>query len=445
MNALTYSSVLLFLLSPITSAATVLKIPTLAEYANSYAARVFEKNSTQSITLKRFYDFTDMKSMKRFMIYFDNAATTLHKPACMARAMRRAMRKGMGNPGRGSHDAALWSSQILFDARAALAELFNIPDESRIALCYNATHAINLAVHGVIHPMLEDKRHVVLSTMEHNAVYRPIHVASQHYTIVPALWDGSISAEAVRGAIRPDTGLVAVTHASNVTGVVNDVKAIGAVCREMRVPFLCDASQTAGVLPIDVQGMNIDLLAMPGHKGLHGPTGTGALYVREGLTLYPLLQGGTGSGSLKPIMPEDMPDRLEAGTANVLGFAGLAAAAQYAKRHMGAHAVKRAVLMQALSETLHDVGGVKRYGVGDLVGIYAMTAHGGDTAVLAQRLSDEYGIATRGGLHCAPLAHRALGTIDTGILRLSLCADNTMYEVNRTVAALRKICAECER
>src|SRR5205807_1630498 len=273
-------------------------------------------------------DCSNGRSSASSMIYFDNAATSWPKPPAVRAALEEYFGEAGGNPGRSGHRMSVAAARIVENAREALAELFNTSDPSRIVFTQNATHALNLAFYGLLRP----GDHVVTTSIEHNSVMRPLRHLEElgiKVTIVVCTPEGKLDLEAVRRAIGHDTRLLVTTHASNVAGTLNPVQDLAALAREAKVPYLVDAAQTAGSVPIDVQKMGIDLLAFTGHKGLLGPTGTGGLYIREGLTLAPLLRGGTGSDSAHEIQPAFLPDAHESGTLNLAGIAGMRAAVQF--------------------------------------------------------------------------------------------------------------------
>lgn len=260
------------------------------------------------------------------MIYLDNAATSGKKPESVYSAVNDALMNHCGNPGRGGHRIARSAGAIVENARMKCAELFGAADVDEISFTCNCTEALNLAIHGLLKP----GDHVITSSMEHNSVARPLEYLRKRgveITVLPATIDSGVDPEDVRKALRKNTALVAVTHISNVTGTVNDIRTIGAVCKENGIRFMVDAAQSAGNTPIDVQGMNIDILAFPGHKSLLGPQGTGGLYINKSIRIEPLKQGGTGSVSESLEQPDTVPDRYESGTLNVPGIAGLHCAA----------------------------------------------------------------------------------------------------------------------
>jgi cysteine desulfurase family protein len=358
-------------------------------------------------------------------IYLDNAATSFPKPESVYRAADHALRNLGGSPGRGSHRMALDAGRQLLDTRESVAEVFGIRNSARVVFTANATEAINLALFGLLNP--GDR--VVTSTMEHNAVVRPLHALQARgvqVVKVPPGPDGRLHPANVREAVMDDlqaTRMVVLTHASNVSGSIQPVEDLGPWCRNQGVLLLVDAAQTAGYLPIDVESMGIDLLAAPGHKHLMGPPGCGLLYVREGLQPAPLIYGGSGADSSSPLAPEHLPERLESGTANLPALAGLHAGITFL-RETGLHNVRRhkTELLAHLLDGLRSLPGIRLYGPSDpamLAGVLSFNLAGRDPAEIAYWLDTEHAICVRAGLHCAPDAHRSLGTFPRGTLRVS--------------------------
>jgi len=377
-------------------------------------------------------------------IYLDNAATTFPKPSQVTEAVERTLRENSANPGRGGHHMSLDAGRMVMECRESVARFFAIPDASRLAFTANATEAINLGLFGALNP--GDR--VVTTSMEHNAVVRPLRALSdQGVKVIRVDADplGLVDPMVLREACVPGTRLVIMTHCSNVTGTLQTIEDIGPWCREQGILFMVDAAQSAGVFPIDVEKMAIDLLAVPGHKSLMGPTGTGFLYVRKGLDLKPLLYGGTGNFSQSAIQPSAMPERLESGTLNTVGLAGLKAGIEFLEKrgldHVRAH--EQDLLFQ-LIEGLQTIDNVVLYGP------LCSARHGGalsfnvknvDPSMLGFRLDHEYGICCRVGLHCAPEAHGSIGTLPEGTVRLSPGYFNTVDDINQTLAAIRTIVA----
>ena len=378
------------------------------------------------------------------MIYFDNAATTLRKPDCVAQAVTRAM-CSLGNSGRGIHDGALSASRIIYDARAALAELFGAERPERIAFTANATQALNIAIKGILEP----GDHVVTTALEHNSVLRPLYELEDRgveLTVVPADRMGRIRYEDLEQALRANTKAIVTTHGSNLTGNLLDIGRIGAMAKKHGLVYIADASQTAGVFPIDVSKMGIDILCFTGHKGLLGPQGTGGLYVREGVAVRPLLSGGSGVQTYLRQHPPQMPTALEAGTLNGHGIAGLGAAVRYIQE-TGLEEIRRQEqdLMWEFYSRVREIPGIRLYGdftTRDRCAIVSLNVREYDSGEVSDALSNQYGIATRPGAHCAPRMHQALGTVEQGAVRFSFSHYNTMEEVNTAVSALRELAME---
>ncbi len=367
------------------------------------------------------------------MIYLDNAATSYPKPPEVAEAMARFAEDCGGNPGRGGHSASRAAAELIFACREELAGLFNIENCERIVFTKNATEALNTAINGLV----GEGGEILISAMEHNAVLRPAvacEAAGASLRVIPADKDGRVTPEAVEAAMTPKTRLVCVVHASNVTGTLNDIAAINETVHSHGALTLFDAAQTAGLVPIDAS--DFDLLAFPGHKSLYGPMGTGGLYVREGLTLTPLTRGGTGSASESPFMPERMPDRLEAGTLNAIGIAGLLEGVRFVKRENPLERERE--LAGLLAEKAGGIGGVEVIGDNG-VNVVGVKLKYMDCVEAAARLDAEYGVAARGGLHCAPMAHRSMGTIGCGLLRFSVGAFTTAADVDAAASALEAV------
>ena len=378
------------------------------------------------------------------MIYFDNAATTLRKPDCVIQAVVEAM-QSFGNSGRGVHGGALSASRIIYDARAALAELFGAESPERIAFTANSTQALNTAIKGVLNP----GDHVITTALEHNSVLRPLYELEDggvELTILPADSLGNIRYEDFEKEIRPNTKAIVTTHGSTLTGNLLDIAKIGAIARRLGLVYIVDASQTAGVFHIDVQKMGIDILCFTGHKGLLGPQGTGGIYVREGLEIRLLLSGGSGVQTYLRNHPPQMPTALEAGTLNGHGIAGLGAAVRHLLE-IGTQTVreKERALMTLFYQEVIQIPGITVYGdftSMDRCAIVSLNIRDYDSGEVSDALSEQYGIATRPGAHCAPLMHRALGTVEQGAVRFSFSHYNTMEEIKIAVSTLRELAQE---
>ena len=378
------------------------------------------------------------------MIYFDNAATTLQKPPAVIEAVTRAL-TSFGNPGRGVHEPSLLASRAVHEARCAVAQLFGAENPARIAFTVNATESLNIAIKGTVRP----GDHVITTVLEHNSVLRPLYELEAQgaaLTIVPADHLGRVRLEDFEAAIRPNTRAIVCTHGSNLTGNLLDIGRIGAIAKAHGLLFLVDASQTAGVFPIHVQKMTIDILCFTGPKSLLGPQGTGGLYVREGVTVRPLLTGGSGIQSHSRAHPTRMPTALEAGTLNAHGLAGLNAGVRYLlEAGMDALREKELELMWAFYEGVRTIPGITLYGdfsQQNRCPIVALNVRDYDSAQVSDVLFSDYGIATRPGAHCAPLMHDALGTGAQGAVRFSFSHYNTMEEINIAISALQEIAQE---
>lgn len=378
------------------------------------------------------------------MIYFDNAATTMQKPDCVIRAVSESM-CSLGNSGRGVHAGALSASRMIYETRATLAELFGAESPDRIAFTANATQSLNIAIKGILQP----GDHVITTALEHNSVLRPLYEMQARgisLSILPADRKGCICYEDIEREIRPNTKAIITTHGSNLTGNLLDIQRIGTIARKQGILYIVDASQTAGVFPIHVGCMNIDILCFTGHKGLLGPQGTGGIYVREGVQIEPLLSGGSGVQTYLRSHPAQMPVALEAGTLNGHGIAGLGAAIRYLQE-TGLDAIreKEQELMREFYTQVQKIPGITVYGdfeTKNRCAIVSLNVRTYDSGEVSDVLSEEYGIATRPGAHCAPLMHEALGTVEQGAVRFSFAHYNTMEEVKIAVSALQELARE---
>ena len=370
------------------------------------------------------------------MIYLDSAATTFRKPPAVAAAMQRAL-KTMSSPGRGGYESARAAEELLFRCRSLAAELFHVDGAERAVFTSSATHGLNIAIRSLVPP----GGRAVISGYEHNAVTRTLHALGAE-TVVAAspLFDAPGCSEAFRTALRQGADAVICTQASNVFGFILPLREIAALCRERGVPLIVDAAQSAGVLPLDMAALGAAFVAMPGHKGLYGPQGTGLLLC--GAEPEPLLLGGTGSESLRQEMPDFLPDRLEPGTHNVPGIAGLEAGLRFV-RQTGTGRILRheRALIRRAAEGLRSVDGVTVYAAAEeenQLGVLSFTAADREPEELARRLADR-GVAVRAGYHCAPLAHRTAGTPEQGTVRLSVSAFNRAEEIDRFLRVLRSV------
>lgn len=378
------------------------------------------------------------------MIYMDNAATTMRKPDEVIEAVVNAM-NSMGNAGRGAHAASLSASRVIYNAREALARFFGAESPKQIVFTNNSTESLNIAIKG----LLEPGDHVVTTMLEHNSVLRPLYEMEEKgvsLTIVKSDSKGTISYEEMEEAIQENTKAIVCTNASNLTGNYVDVRRVGEIAKRKGVLLVVDASQTAGVYPIHVQEMHIDVLCFTGHKSLLGPQGTGGLYVREGLNLKPLKSGGSGVLTYSKKHPIDMPTALEAGTLNGHGIAGLGAAIAYLERE-GIDNIRAKELqhMWHFYNGVKDIPGIKVYGDFDTeVRCPVVTINIGeyDSSEVSDELLMTYGISTRPGAHCAPLMHEALGTVEQGAVRFSFSHYNTEEEVETAIAAIKELAEE---
>ena len=379
------------------------------------------------------------------MIYLDNAATSFPKPPAVPEAVFDFMIRVGANPGRSGHRLSVEAERIRYEARERIARLFNHADPQRVVFTANVTAALNLVLLGMIEP--GDR--VVVTGMEHNAVMRPLRFLEQRgasVTLVDAASDGTVDPDDIARALDTPTRLVCTLHASNVIGTIVPIGDIGRICRDRGVPYLVDAAQTAGCVPIDLQRDPVDILAFTGHKGLLGPTGTGGLVISPAFDeklIRPLIFGGTGSRSEEEYQPEFLPDRFESGTANIAGIAGLSAGVDFIlSRGVDAIRAHESGLAGLLIEGFTAIEGVTVYGVSDPARRTAAVSFriaGADNAVAAHRLSEEFEIMCRAGLHCAPRAHKTIGTFPEGTVRLSIGPFNTAADIDAALAAVATI------
>lgn len=382
--------------------------------------------------------------MKSTELYFDNAATSWPKPPAVVKSMDVYQRVVGASAGRGAYPRAQASGEVLSGCRTALARLVNAPDPRRVIFTLNCSDALNLAIHGL--PWKRGDR-VLVTPFEHNSVLRPLHALKARLGIVidvmPVDDDGRVLLEKLPGALRPRTRLIACVHASNVTGVIQPVAEVGAFARRKGIPFLVDAAQSAGALPVDMKAMKIDLLAFPGHKGLLGPLGTGVLVLSKEIELDPLRQGGTGSLSEVEVQPDFYPDRLETGSHNAPGLLGLWEGVKFvSERGVGAiRHHERALLDQFLSG-LSSVSSLRLFGPSksaQRVAVVSLRLGDEDPRRTAARLWERGRVMVRAGLHCAPWAHKQIGTFPQGTFRFSFGPFVTSTQIDRALAALRRI------
>lgn len=378
------------------------------------------------------------------MIYMDNAATTMHKPQEVIDAVVNAM-NSMGNAGRGASEAALSASRVIYDTRDRLAELFGAEDARRIAFTSNSTESLNIAIKGSLNP----GDHVITTVLEHNSVLRPLYEMEKNgveLSIIRCDEKGMPDISQMEASIKENTKMLICTNGSNLTGNYVDVSVIGKMAHAHGLMFVVDASQTAGVFPINVQEMNIDILCFTGHKGLLGPQGTGGMYVRKGVHVRPLLSGGTGVQTYSKTQPEEMPTALEAGTLNGHGIAGLDAAIGYLEETgIDTIRAKEQALMKRFYEGVKEIPGVKIYGdfsSMDRCAVVSLNIRDYDSGEVSDALLTDYGISTRSGGHCAPLMHEALGTVEQGAVRFSFSHYNTEEEVDTAIRAICELAEE---
>lgn len=376
------------------------------------------------------------------MIYLDNAATTMKKPQCVIDAVVAAM-SHMGNAGRGATTAALDASRVIYDTREKLSDLFNLQNPSRVAFTSNSTESLNTAIKGI----LSSGDHAITTALEHNSVLRPLYdlqAKGMELSIVDCDENGNIDYNDFEKLIKENTKAIVCTHASNLVGNVLDVKKIGSIAKKHNLIFIVDASQSAGVFPIDMQDMNIDILCFTGHKGLLGPQGTGGICVREGIDVRPLKVGGSGVNTFSKEQPVEMPTHLEAGTLNGHALAGLNAALDYLKEEGIDNIQKREEeLMFRFYNGIKDIKDIKIFGNFENKRAAIVTFNVGDidSAAFSDELSFAYDISTRAGAHCAPLMHKAMNTVEQGAVRFSFSHYNTEEEIDTAIKAVKEIAA----
>ena len=376
------------------------------------------------------------------MIYLDNAATTMKKPQCVIDAVVAAM-SHMGNAGRGATSAALDASRVIYDTREKLSDLFNLQTPSRVAFTCNSTESLNTAIKGI----LSSGDHAITTALEHNSVLRPLYdlqSKGMELSIVDCDENGNIDYNDFEKLIKENTKAIVCTHASNLVGNVLDVKKIGSIAKKHNLIFIVDASQSAGVFPIDMQDMNIDILCFTGHKGLLGPQGTGGICVREGIDVRPLKVGGSGVNTFSKEQPVEMPTHLEAGTLNGHALAGLNAALDYLKEEGIDNIQKREEeLMFRFYNGIKDIKDIKIFGNFENKRAAIVTFNVGDidSAAFSDELSFAYDISTRAGAHCAPLMHKAMNTVEQGAVRFSFSHYNTEEEIDTAIKAVKEIAA----
>ena len=376
------------------------------------------------------------------MIYLDNAATTFPKPEAVYNAMMDCMKNYCANPGRAGHKLAMKAAREIYDTRENIAKLFNIDNPMNIVFTNNATDSLNLAIKGVVNK----GDHIITTSMEHNSVIRPIKALEKvgvENTIVQCDDQGFLNIDDLEKSIKPNTKLIVTTHASNVCGTLIDIKSISEIANKHNILYLIDASQTVGVYDIDLKDIKADMLAAPGHKGLLGPQGTGILYIREGLNIGILKEGGTGSRSEDLFQPDLLPDKYESGTHNTPGIVGLNEGVKFIFKE-GIDKIKEheEELCKYMLERLEEVPNIKIYGPKDAnkrASVISINIGNMDSGEITFLLDSEYNIATRSGIHCAPLAHKTLGTLEQGAVRFSIGYFNTKEEIDKAINALKEI------
>lgn len=380
------------------------------------------------------------------MIYLDNAATTMHKPKKVIDAVVCAM-SSMGNAGRGANEASLSASRIIYDTREKLCRFFHGENPRQIVFTNNSTESLNIAIKGLLNP----GDHVITTMLEHNSVLRPLYEMKEkgvELTIIESDKNGRFRLEDMEAAIRPNTKMIVCTNGSNLTGNYVPLKPVGELAKKHDILFVVDASQTAGVFPIDVQDMMIDVLCFTGHKGLLGPQGTGGMYVKEGIKIRPLKTGGSGVQTYSKTHPAEMPTALEAGTLNGHGIAGLHAAMSYLEETGVDHIrAREQELMWRFYEGVKDIPEITIYGdfsTKERCAIVTLNIGEYDSSEVSDTLLTEYSISTRPGGHCAPLMHEALGTVEQGAVRFSFSHYNTEEEVDTAIEAVRELAKDEE-
>lgn len=382
------------------------------------------------------------------MIYLDNAATSFPKPACTAETVYNFLLHTGANPGRSAHGMSIDAARIVYECREALNDFFGGPDPLRVVFSMNATYGINMAMKGLLKP--GDR--VITTGMEHNAVMRPLRsleAGGVTVDLLPCGQDGVLDPADVRKALDRDAALLVMSAASNVTGTIMPVREVGESAREKGVPFLVDAAQAGGVVPLNMEDDCIDLLAFTGHKSLYGPPGTGGLIFGAGVDekdFRPLIEGGTGSRSEDEIQPSFLPDRFESGTQNAAGLAGLRTSLNWLiEKDPGEVLRLEQNLAERLRQGLASVPGVQLYGPQDArqrTGVVSFTIDGMEVSEIGEKLDEDFGILTRVGLHCAPAAHRSIGTFPEGTVRMSVGAFTSLSDIDAATAAVRSLAGE---
>ncbi|QIB27876.1 aminotransferase class V-fold PLP-dependent enzyme [Caloranaerobacter azorensis] len=379
------------------------------------------------------------------MIYLDNAATTYPKPEEVYQAMIESMKEFGANPGRSGHRLALKAGRAIYETRELLSKLFNIENPMNIIFTSNATEGLNLGIKGI----LKSGDHVITTSMEHNSVLRPLKALESigvETTIIQCDKTGMINIDDIEKNIKQNTKMIITTHASNVTGTLFPIDEISKIAHENGLLYMVDAAQTAGVYDIDVKSMNIDILAFPGHKSLLGPQGTGGVYIRDGIDVVEMKEGGTGSKSESLIQPEMLPDKFESGTPNTPGIVGLGAGVKFILK-TGIENIRKheEELTEHFIRELEKIDKVKIYGPCDVskqAPVVSINLGEEDSSEVSYILDKVFNIAVRPGLHCAPLAHKTIGTFEQGVVRFSIGYFNTHEDIENAVKAVREIAKE---
>ncbi|WP_069650888.1 aminotransferase class V-fold PLP-dependent enzyme [Caloranaerobacter ferrireducens] len=379
------------------------------------------------------------------MIYLDNAATTFPKPEEVYQAMLESMKEFGANPGRSGHKLALKAGRAIYETRELLSKLFNIENPMNIIFTSNATEGLNLGIKGI----LKSGDHVITTSMEHNSVLRPLKALENigvETTIIQCDKTGMIDIKDIEKNIRQNTKMIITTHASNVTGTLFPIDEISKIAHKNGLLYMVDAAQTAGVYDIDVKNMNIDILVFPGHKSLLGPQGTGGIYIREGIDVMQMKEGGTGSRSESLIQPEMLPDKFESGTPNTPGIVGLGAGIKFILK-TGIDNIRKheEELTEYFIEELKEIDKVKIYGPCDVkkqAPVVSINLGEEDSSEVSYILDRVFNIAVRPGLHCAPLAHKTIGTFEQGVVRFSIGYFNTHEDIEEAIKAIREIAKE---
>lgn len=384
-----------------------------------------------------------MITIDKKIYYFDNSATSFPKPESVYKCVEKAVRLYGANPGRGGHRMAVEASQAIYETREKVASLFNIKNPLQIAFTYNSTYALNFAVKGAV----PKDSHIITTSLEHNSVLRPVFYEKDennaHVSIIEPSEDGNIHSEDIIAAMKPDTKAVVLTHMSNVTGTIIDLLPITTEARKRNILTIVDVSQSAGFLDIDVEEMKIDILCFTGHKSLFGIQGTGGIYIREGIPFSPIIEGGTGSFSKMKRQPHSMPEALEAGTLNTPGIVSLGAGIDFINS-IGLENIRKHEysLTEKFIEGIKNIEEIIIYGPEKRGPVVTLNIKGVDSGDLAAYLDEEYGILTRAGIHCAPLAHESMHSGENGGVRFSFGYFNTEEDITYAINTLKNIVSD---